>query len=450
MATDELGNASQPSAEVTFQVDQTKPAAPELDAPDSPTNQTLVQLTGHADSGSTVTLLEGNETVGSTTADAQGDFAYTVHALVDGTHTFHATATDAAGNVSDLSNHVTVTVDTVAPAVSVSLDKQQYATTDAVQIAYSVSDEDDNLTIDIETTPTYSIDEDNEIQPPLQAGLLQVKVTASDRAGNQGTATAVATVEALRAKLSVAPDLFEVQIPDKPKKPKNKDQDKKPVALTAYLSMDNVPPSSIDGGSLRLNGVLTALVTVEHGDTLEANFELDVAFVAALLSLPSPDVIEKLSSNANGVSVTLNTPVEMEALALGELKVTGEAMINGTPVTFESEDASRHINLDAQQAPSVTETFLAQNYPNPFNPETWIPYALVSESDVTIRIFNMQGVLIRRLDLGHQDAGFYLERDEAAHWDGRNDAGERVATGIYFYTISAGEFTASRRMLIVK
>jgi len=96
------------------------------------------------------------------------------------------------------------------------------------------------------------------------------------------------------------------------------------------------------------------------------------------------------------------------------------------------------------------KSLLLQNYPNPFNPETWIPYQLKKSSDVVIRIYNAQGQLVRTIDLGHRKAGFYLGRTRAAYWDGLNLAGEKVASDIYFYQIKAGDFCATRKMLIVK
>ena len=98
----------------------------------------------------------------------------------------------------------------------------------------------------------------------------------------------------------------------------------------------------------------------------------------------------------------------------------------------------------------LTETRLLANYPNPFNPETWIPYQLATDANVTLTIYNVNGVPVRALDLGHQPAGVYHARNHAAYWDGRNEQGERVASGVYFYTLSAGDFTATRRMLIRK
>jgi len=96
------------------------------------------------------------------------------------------------------------------------------------------------------------------------------------------------------------------------------------------------------------------------------------------------------------------------------------------------------------------ETALLANYPNPFNPETWIPYQLAESADVTLTIYDANGKMIRRLVVGHQAAGMYRSRSRAVYWDGRNQLGEPVASGLYFYALTAGEFSATRRMLILK
>ncbi len=97
-----------------------------------------------------------------------------------------------------------------------------------------------------------------------------------------------------------------------------------------------------------------------------------------------------------------------------------------------------------------TQTQLLANYPNPFNPETWIPYHLAKDADVSLTIYDLNGQVVRELALGHQAAGMYQRRSRAAYWDGKNAFGESVASGIYFYTFTAGEFTATRKMLIWK
>ena len=96
------------------------------------------------------------------------------------------------------------------------------------------------------------------------------------------------------------------------------------------------------------------------------------------------------------------------------------------------------------------KTALFANYPNPFNPETWIPYQLAEYAEVTLSIYSIDGKLIRTLAIGYQPAGLYQYRSRAVYWDGRNALGEPVASGVYFYTLTAGTFTATRRMLILK
>jgi hypothetical protein len=95
-------------------------------------------------------------------------------------------------------------------------------------------------------------------------------------------------------------------------------------------------------------------------------------------------------------------------------------------------------------------TTLLQNFPNPFNPETWIPYQLAKHGEVVVSIFDVQGRLIRRLRVGYRPAGYYVSRDRAVYWDGRNERGEKVSSGVYVVELRAGDFTATRRMMLVK
>ena len=99
---------------------------------------------------------------------------------------------------------------------------------------------------------------------------------------------------------------------------------------------------------------------------------------------------------------------------------------------------------------TLKETALLPNYPNPFNPETWLPYQLAAPADVMLTIYDINGRVVRTLDMGHQRAGMYHNRSRAAYWDGRNAHGETVASGVYFYTLTAGDFTATRKLLIRK
>ena len=95
-------------------------------------------------------------------------------------------------------------------------------------------------------------------------------------------------------------------------------------------------------------------------------------------------------------------------------------------------------------------SMLFQNYPNPFNPETWIPYQLAKKADVNVKIYAVTGNLVRSLPLEHKDAGIYTTKDEAIYWDGRNSTGAPVSSGVYFYVLSANDFTAVKKMVILK
>ena len=97
-----------------------------------------------------------------------------------------------------------------------------------------------------------------------------------------------------------------------------------------------------------------------------------------------------------------------------------------------------------------TETELLANYPNPFNPETWIPYRLAEDAFVTLTIYDGAGQVVRTIDVGHRTAAAYEDRSQAIYWDGKNEIGEGVASGVYFYTLSAGDYSATRKMVILK
>ena len=120
--------------------------------------------------------------------------------------------------------------------------------------------------------------------------------------------------------------------------------------------------------------------------------------------------------------------------------------------TVTAEDVRQGwIQLSALRAYEIpAETALLRNYPNPFNPETWIPYQLAHAADVTLTIYDTEGVMVRQLDLGYQQAGYYTNRTRAAYWDGRNHLGESVGSGIYFYQLRAGDYSTTRKMVILK
>ena len=110
--------------------------------------------------------------------------------------------------------------------------------------------------------------------------------------------------------------------------------------------------------------------------------------------------------------------------------------------------AAPSANPEPEKSPEVTT--LLPNFPNPFNPETWIPYQLATPAEVTVSIHSAAGKLVRTLAFGQMPAGVYQDKARAAYWDGKNEQGEPVASGVYFYTLKAGEFSATKKMLIRK
>ena len=145
-------------------------------------------------------------------------------------------------------------------------------------------------------------------------------------------------------------------------------------------------------------------------------------------------------------SIRSQLPKDLTAATVNQWLIEAKLTGNKTP-TYQ-----RGILVLEQLLAALTpkETALLANYPNPFNPETWIPYRLAEDADVTLTIYDTQGVVVRQLALGHRQAGYYTDRSRAAYWDGRNAVGEQVASGVYFYHLSAGDYSQMRKMVILK
>ena len=150
----------------------------------------------------------------------------------------------------------------------------------------------------------------------------------------------------------------------------------------------------------------------------------------------------------------LTTPHRDEGATLGDIitfHVDGQIAAVENPPVWGGDGAIVNVDLSAKPLKIVPKlTSLFQNYPNPFNPETWFPFQLTRESNVTIWIYNLKGEIVRTLFLGKQQPGFYIDKGSAAYWDGRNDAGENVTSGVYFYLLRAGDFNSIRKMVVVK
>ena len=181
--------------------------------------------------------------------------------------------------------------------------------------------------------------------------------------------------------------------------------------------------------NLSTGSVVTTAVEYTNGIPSQVGYRLTVVDIA--------------DGRAAAIGDTLEISVRSPDMSIG---------VQPLRYTVTVEDIKRHRihlpELVVQEIPAETE--LLRNYPNPFNPETWIPYRLAEDAFVTLSIYDGNGQVVRTLDIGHQAASIYESRSKAVYWDGRNDLGESVASGLYFYTLTAGDFSATRKMLILK
>ena len=220
-----------------------------------------------------------------------------------------------------------------------------------------------------------------------------------------------------------------------------------------------------------LSSVLFTAVATEAAPQLAADVNGDGVVDVADLIIVAIAIVKPVQNprvDVNGDGVVDGEDVERVAAALGEGAAAAPAQA-ALPAGLTLEKVTRALDVlyaentgspAFQRAIAKLEGFLASlipeetallaNYPNPFNPETWIPYQLATPAEVTVTIYAANGMVVRTLALGHQRAGDYASRPRAAYWDGMNEMGERVASGVYFYTLQAGDFAATRKMLILK
>ena len=208
--------------------------------------------------------------------------------------------------------------------------------------------------------------------------------------------------------------------------------------ITVPVKVDS--PQGLAGGDICVSynqSVLQAIEVLSDPDSLLAS------------SLNNPGKVRIAFANANGVN--------SETVARIKFRILSD---DSSPLVLETVEM---YGPDARPLASkgIDEKFtswaippehsgLLQNFPNPFNPETWMPYQLKDAAEATIRIYNSAGELIRELDLGYRSPGLYVSKDRAAYWDGTNKFGATVASGVYFYSIRAGDFTAVRKLIILK
>ena len=208
----------------------------------------------------------------------------------------------------------------------------------------------------------------------------------------------------------------------------------------AYTYDISVNTSTKERNVTRSSNGCVALDVNRDGET---NID-DLKFIASHLHSASPPV--RVDAYPNKVVDTYD--IIYAAGLECDVANAPSVLLVSSDRNMVSVDQSLESVLPLSSVPA--KTALLANYPNPFNPETWLPYQLAESAQVTMRIYGADGRLVRMLVLGHQVAGMYSDRSSAAYWDGRNETGETVASGLYFYTLTAGDFSATRKMLIAK
>ena len=216
-----------------------------------------------------------------------------------------------------------------------------------------------------------------------------------------------------------------------------------PIALSGYKIGSQTPALAVYGS---VTDEITGLakegfrVKVKNLTTKAGLSEITSVETAEGYSMAFVDLKDARAARVGDIlEISADSPNPLIGVKPVRHVVTVDDVKNGT-ITLE--------DLIAYEIPAETE--LLRNYPNPFNPETWIPYHLSEDADVSLTIYDVNGVLVRDIDVGHQTAAKYDTRAKAIYWDGRNQFGEQVASGIYFYSLSAGDFSATRKMVILK
>ena len=219
------------------------------------------------------------------------------------------------------------------------------------------------------------------------------------------------------------------------------------VEVIEEIYQTQVVHSDVDvnsDGTVDLQDVL--LVVLNFGKTEERPEDINSDGI-----VNAKDII--LAANAldedTAASPVLHTQISLEGLTVADVE---PLLMQLRQIALTDPAAARNIKMLEQILVELLpkQTKLLPNYPNPFNPETWIPYQLSEPANVIISIYAADGRLVRTLDLGFQAGGIYQDKNRAVYWDGRNAQGEAVASSVYFYTLTAGDFTTTRKMLVRK
>ena len=217
----------------------------------------------------------------------------------------------------------------------------------------------------------------------------------------------------------------------------------KKVRLWDFTSAANTKGDINGDGSVNILDLI--LIASELGNA-GANIAADVSGDGVVSILDLVLVAGMFDGAAAAPSVHLQVPETLTAVEVQQWLTDARALEVRDPIMKRGFVVLEQLLVSL----TPTETELLANYPNPFNPETWIPYRLAEDTFVTLTIYDGSGHVVRTLNVGHRIASAYESRSKTVHWDGRNNLGEQVASGVYFYTLTAGDFSATRKMLILK
>ena len=322
------------------------------------------------------------------------------------------TATDPEGNSDN--DMMTVTVEPppspfsprVAniPDITISVDKFDVS----IDLDDYVTDDDtpkENLTwVASESTSIEITIDDGTHQVILKGktvGTEEITFTATDPEGNTDSGSVTITVESKS----------------------NGGEDTTPPAFEVFVMRNPIQPDYI-------------VITVTSSETLE----------------DKPTLTVQLDGKKEEVTLSEGSVNTWTGTYIVQVDASGDAVIivTGIDAAGNTGTNDKTFAVNKGDETDIREPLLLQNYPNPFNPETWIPYILKDSAYVNIYIYNTAGQLVQTLNIGDRKPGRYVTKNGAAYWDGRNSNGEQVTNGVYFYSIKAGNFTATKKMLIGK
>jgi len=195
-------------------------------------------------------------------------------------------------------------------------------------------------------------------------------------------------------------------------------------------------------GTVNIQDLVIVANAIGHPGAANAEINADINADGTVSILDLVEVANKLAEHSPAAPAVKSLTAEQVQSWLGEVRANDDGSATFRQAINVLEALLRSVRPET--------TVLLANYPNPFNPETWILYQLATASGVNITIYDTKGVIVRTLDLGHQAAGYYTDRNRAAYWNGRNGLGEHVANGVYFYQLQTDDVSLTRKMLIRK